>query len=185
MLDLFVGFAQSSVHAIALGEENVSRSDDYGEQRSIEEEPAVAVRVGQPPNVDRADASDGEQADHGGFLGLHGKRQHGGGEDEESAGAGIGALEQNPQQHHAGNVDETERILNPEDTEIENEKYRGAEGVEEPHLRASVAQNWIDEEEAQIEDPEQRAPSVIFIFEYGAPRLQFPGTAFVAAEFSL
>src|SRR5580698_2049939 len=182
MLDLFVGFAQLPVHAVALGEENVSGADDHGEQGRVEEDPAVHV---QPQSVERANTSDREQADHCGLLGFHGKRQHRGGEDEEGARARIDGLEPQPQQHHAANVDEIEGVLDPEETKIQNEEYSRAEGVVEPQFRANVTQNWIDEKEAQIENPEQRAPAVILIFEYGAPRLQLPVAAVFGADVSL
>ncbi len=53
VLDLFVGLAQLPVHAVALGEERVSRADDHGKQRGEEKRPAIEV---QQQSFDRADA---------------------------------------------------------------------------------------------------------------------------------
>ena len=72
-------------------------------------------------------------------LGFHGKRQHGGGVDEECAGAGVDGLEQDPEQHHAADVDQTHGILKTEHSDIKNEKYQRRRGH-----RATRVLRWRD-----------------------------------------
>ena len=62
MFNFFVGLAQAAIHAIALGEERISRADDDGKQAGIENGPGADV---QQPRFAGADGSDADESDDG------------------------------------------------------------------------------------------------------------------------
>src|SRR5450755_851471 len=113
-------------------------------------------------------AANGRNGDQGGKrsrLRMQHERDHSCGKDKERASALIVGKEHDPKQHHATDVHEVARPLQPEDSPIKDEKYRGSESVQEPELEAGVFYDGLNEEEAEIQHPKHGAPSVIPVFE--------------------
>src|SRR5271169_1181165 len=111
MLDLFIRLAQLTVHAIALREEGVSRTDDHWKKRRVEQGPAVYV---QQDSLGASDDPNREQSDGCGSLAVDAKGKHRGREDKKRAGARVDGHKQNPEQHHSYDVCNGSRVLQGE-----------------------------------------------------------------------
>src|SRR3954453_20791647 len=177
MLDLLVGLAQFTIHAISLGKNRVPCANDHGKPRRIEQSPAIEVQQ-QPFNCTHH--RDHGQADECGGLGAETKREHRRRKNEKRAGPAIDGQEQHSQKHHSANVDGRSRALQRKQTKIEKEKYSSAREINQPDAKAGMTHDGIDEKEAQVNNPEQRTPSVIFILDYRSPRFQLPRTSLSA-----
>src|SRR6202020_2718851 len=102
---------------------------------------------------------------------------HGRGVYEKGAGPVVDRLVQQSQHDHSGNVQQASRIFQPEESKIKNEKSRATEKIEGPDSQAGMTQHRIDEKKSQIDNPQQRTQSVIFVRHYKLPGFEPPGVA--------
>src|ERR1700758_5513712 len=124
----------------------------------------------QQPSLDGADPANRDQTHSGGGLRFDAKRKHRRGKDKERASALVDSLEKDTEQYHPADVHDWIRVLQKEQTEVQEEKYDRARDIQKPQLEAHVVDDGLDKKETEIEDPKQRAPSVVFVANHGPPR---------------
>ena len=171
VLDFFIGLAQLPVHAVALGKEDVARANEDGKDSGPEEfasrscaagslrSPPIAAMAARP-----AMARPCVSTRKGTMAAAKMKNVQ---------PPALKGRKSDSEKHHAADVHQGARSLEQENSPVKHEEYRGPETIEEPLLAADVIDDGLNEEETEIEDPEQRAPSVIPVLKYGPERPQF------------